>query len=207
MDCNSMCKIVVCVPIYYEICDDGRHVDYKTTYFQLVFYTNTTNSKDLSVWYRRGNEVWEQSGLLFNLLKQEPIYLFHSNFLLTTKECNWHVLLLGIRRPYMWLWLVAVTYSQHQTNQSTELIHDSYTNANENASVDLGVDHSILLRQLLGQVHKLGKKSQIMQKIFKEAKSLSDDEEPWVQGWRAWIGRDGARHTLIWPCIPFIVWL
>lgn len=45
----TLCAKLLCVPIYYEICDDGRHVDNKTTYFQLVFYTNTTNFKDLSV--------------------------------------------------------------------------------------------------------------------------------------------------------------
>ena len=84
MDCYSICKIVVHIPIYYEICYDGRHVYYETTYFQLVFYADITNFKDLSVRYRRGDEVWEQSGLVFNILEQEHVYLFHSNFLLTT---------------------------------------------------------------------------------------------------------------------------
>lgn len=99
---NYICKIVLRVPIYYEICYDDRYVYYKTTSFQLVLYMNTTNPKYLLVWYRRGDEVWQQSWLVLNILEQEHVYLLQSNFLLTTEECNWHALLFGIRRTYIW---------------------------------------------------------------------------------------------------------
>jgi hypothetical protein len=40
---NSICKIVLRVPIYYEICYDDRYVYYKTICFQLVLYTANLN--------------------------------------------------------------------------------------------------------------------------------------------------------------------